>query len=172
METKVCKKCGEEKEVAQFYLCHGKPRNACKSCTKAQNNRWYSDNREAVCKRTNAYYEEHKSEYAEYNAKYRKNNPDTCRKATRRYRDKDRVSYRKRDLARVSKRRADKIQRTPAWADLKKIEEIYANRPDGYHIDHIIPLKGENVSGLHVEGNLEAIPARENLRKSNKFPHT
>jgi len=74
------------------------------------------------------------------------------------------------------KRRATKLNATPAWADLVKIKKIYTacqqiSEATGvlHHVDHIVPLQGESVSGLHVEYNLHIIPATENLIKSNKF---
>lgn len=75
-----------------------------------------------------------------------------------------------------SLRYAIKKQRTPSWADIQKIEEFYilANSLTistgiKHHVDHIVPLQGVLVSGLHVEYNLRVIPARDNLSKSNKF---
>lgn len=59
----------------------------------------------------------------------------------------------------------------PKWADLSKIKEIYDNCPEGYHVDHIIPLQGENICGLHIETNLQYLTAEENLKKGNKFPY-
>jgi hypothetical protein len=38
-----------------------------------------------------------------------------------------------------------------------------------WHVDHIIPLNGVNVSGLHVIENIQVIPAAENLLKNNKY---
>jgi hypothetical protein len=67
-----------------------------------------------------------------------------------------------------SRRARTKIQ-TPKWADRQAIKEFYINCPEGYHVDHIIPLKGKNVCGLHVEDNLQYLPAVENMIKSNKF---
>lgn len=61
------------------------------------------------------------------------------------------------------------IKQRPAWADMKKIREIYENRPNGYHVDHIVPLRGKTVCGLHVEHNLQYLPAIENMRKHNTF---
>lgn len=71
--------------------------------------------------------------------------------------------------ANEAKRRAAKLNATPVWSDLNKIRKIYENCPKGYHVDHIIPLQGKNVRGLHVEYNLQYLPASENLSKSNKL---
>ena len=59
--------------------------------------------------------------------------------------------------------------RERTFGDREKIKEIYNNTPDGHHVDHIVPLNGKNVSGLHVWYNLQYLPATKNLRKSNKF---
>jgi hypothetical protein len=68
-----------------------------------------------------------------------------------------------------SKRRAGIHCRIPKWANMKVIEQIYANRPKGYHVDHVIPLFGKFVSGLHVETNMQYLPEMENFKKNNKF---
>jgi hypothetical protein len=71
--------------------------------------------------------------------------------------------------AKSNMEKAAKLQRIPAWADLDAIREFYLNRPEGYHVDHIIPLRGKTVSGLHVLENLQYLPAKENMSKGNKF---
>jgi len=70
---------------------------------------------------------------------------------------------------RQAKRRADKLNATPKWANLEEIEKIYKNCPKGFHVDHIIPLINDKVCGLHVENNLRTIPAEENISKGNKL---
>ena len=67
-----------------------------------------------------------------------------------------------------AQRRAAKLKATPKWTDMEAIRAIYAKCPKGYHVDHILPLKGKNVCGLHIAGNLQILPATDNLRKSNK----
>lgn len=71
--------------------------------------------------------------------------------------------------ARNARRRAAKLQRTPAWRNLDAITAIYITCPKGYDVDHIIPLQSKNVSGLHVESNLQCLPLSENRSKNNKF---
>lgn len=58
---------------------------------------------------------------------------------------------------------------TPKWANREKIRDIYLKCPKGYHVDHVIPLQGDNVCGLHVETNLQYLTAFENISKGNKF---
>jgi transposase-like protein len=69
------------------------------------------------------------------------------------------------------RRRAALRRATPKWlskADRRAIKHIYANRPIGYHVDHIEPLQGKDVCGLHVPWNLQYLPARRNICKGNR----
>jgi len=70
--------------------------------------------------------------------------------------------------AKTNKRRAYKLKAIPKWANLEGIKEIYKKCKKGYHVDHIIPLRGPNVCGLHVENNLQILKARDNIVKSNR----
>ena len=81
--------------------------------------------------------------------------------------------------AAVARRKAAKLKRTPAWLtefDKLKIECIYSiaamltrvnNEP--WHVDHIVPLQGKVVSGLHVPSNLRVLRGVDNIRKHNLF---
>jgi hypothetical protein len=57
----------------------------------------------------------------------------------------------------------------PAWVDAGALKTIYINCPAGCEVDHIVPLAGRNVCGLHVPWNLQYLPAAENRRKRNSF---
>lgn len=64
----------------------------------------------------------------------------------------------------------------PMWADKEKINKIYKEAKELtkttgiiYEVDHIIPLQGKNVCGLHTENNLQIITRSKNRKKSNKF---
>lgn len=72
--------------------------------------------------------------------------------------------------------RAKKQNKYPAWADKEEIKKIYTQavlmeKETGikYEVDHVIPLNGENVSGLHVHTNLQIVTKLKNIEKSNKF---
>ena len=69
-------------------------------------------------------------------------------------------------------RNANKMRAMPKWADLGAIKEFYKNCPDGYDVDHIIPLKHPKVQGLHVLENLQYLSRKENNFKRNKFDGT
>jgi hypothetical protein len=65
---------------------------------------------------------------------------------------------------------------TPAWADLDAIKEFYikarqltADTGIPHEVDHIVPIKGKLVSGLHVPANLQVITEFENISKNNSF---
>ena len=70
---------------------------------------------------------------------------------------------------RTAKYRTSKQQRTPKWAELELIKQFYINCPKDKVVDHIIPLQGKTVCGLHVINNLQYLTNSENCRKNNKF---
>jgi hypothetical protein len=67
-----------------------------------------------------------------------------------------------------SSRRAVRGNALPLWQDRSEVAEFVGLCPLGWHADHIIPLNGNGVCGLHVLANLQYLPAQENLSKSNK----
>jgi len=81
--------------------------------------------------------------------------------------------------ATAAKRRAAKLLRTPRWLstdDLRTIKNLYklaaeqtAKTGVKWHVDHIIPLQGQGVSGLHVPWNLQLLPAAKNIAKHNRY---
>ena len=69
-------------------------------------------------------------------------------------------------------RHARKLRAIPKWVGKKELEQIkliYKSRKKGYHVDHIIPLKGDNVCGFHAPNNLRVIKAKDNILKGNKL---
>ena len=77
--------------------------------------------------------------------------------------------YPEENRAHCAKRRAMKLRQTPPWVNNEELKAKYRDVPKGYHIDHIIPLKGLHVRGLHVPENLRAIPGLENETKGNRI---
>lgn len=71
--------------------------------------------------------------------------------------------------ANVARRRATQLGAAPQWVDWIAIESIYRNKPEGLHVDHIVPLNGKTVCGLHVPWNLEYLTPEANAAKSNRL---
>lgn len=103
---------------------------------------------------------------------WREANPESHRVSQTKYAAAHKAKY----AALCRKRQADQLQRTPVWADLKKIEKVYEESrmmtlmmDEPWHVDHVIPLRGRRVSGLHVHTNLQLLPGVENVRKNNRY---
>jgi len=73
------------------------------------------------------------------------------------------------EKARRSARRSYFRQATPAWADLKAIAQFYQGCPAGSEVDHVVPIKGRKVCGLHVIDNLQYLSTGANRSKLNRF---
>lgn len=77
-------------------------------------------------------------------------------------------------IQKVVERSAKIARATPRWADLDLIAKIYRDArqfsravEDSFHVDHIVPLRGDTVNGLHVPWNLRIVHAEVNRAKSN-----
>jgi len=100
-----------------------------------------------------------------------------CSNCSHKYSKKDQIDLRKVDkwdlprLKRVNRSSREK-EATPRWlteAHWGEIKKLYKSRKNGEHVDHIVPLKGVGVCGLHVPWNLRVISAEENCGKSNTW---
>lgn len=154
--------------------------NKCKLCSIAYKKEWDQKNKQSLKNYLHQYHKDNiirikivKRKYYLNNKertidKYKKwveNNREKHNTRTRKWSKLNPHSYRNS----VAKRTAAKLKRTPKWANLKAIKKFYRNCPEGYEVDHIIPLQGKNVCGLHVEYNLQYLTKIENRKKSNKF---
>jgi hypothetical protein len=131
-----------------------------------------SENRELMRAREKARYEKHKAKRLEAAAIYRKENKEKVSESQR----KGRMKSPWKETAKARRREIQKIQSTPAWASRAKMAEFYKEatrltKETGivHHVDHIIPLRGKMVCGLHCEANLRVVTRGENLQKSNHF---
>jgi len=160
-----------DRSISSLYKKVYKLRNSDK--VKDTNARYYLSNKEGIL----AYQKEHRRGYQieyyvknkdkrkAYQKEYYIENREKCNKACRKYYIDNREVY----AAHSAKRRAAKLNATPKWADLEKIKTFYLKRPEGHHVDHIIPLQGEKICGLHVLENLQYLTAEENLKKGNRY---
>lgn len=141
----------------------------CNACSKpiGKNNKTGLCSKHSKEKWKKANSEREKANCANY---YARNKEYAISVANQYYqRVKETEAYKSYRAHKEAQHRAAKLAATPVWADIGKIRAIYESCPDGYHVDHIVPLKGDNVCGLHVDWNLQVIPALDNIRKSNKL---
>jgi 5-methylcytosine-specific restriction endonuclease McrA len=132
----------------------------------------YQANKQQFSDRARGYYQRNKETYRVRGADWYLNNKDRKEKSAAIWRRENSGAVN----AASAKRRVAKASQTPSWAndqliaayykEAKRLEELTGIK---FHVDHIIPLQGELVSGLHVETNLQLLPAHENHRKSNSF---
>jgi hypothetical protein len=174
---KKCSKCKEEKPLDEFY----KDRRAtdgcqpsCKDChNRAARERYHADPKSHM-EKTKAWVERNKERSAAIKKAYRDRNKDKQSDYNKRWREANPEKH----VAKEARRRAAKLDRTPQWLTKDHhwmIEECYSlsrlrSSITGvtHHVDHIVPLRGKKVSGLHVPWNLQVIPATDNCSKGNK----
>ncbi len=156
---KECIKCKENKDLADFPKKGDKVRGACRLC-------WNSRRRER--------YSSPSSKRRKTTEVYRKANIDYILKRGKEYRDSE--DNKPRIRAAKAKYHACKLQSTPNWSELDKIKVVYEKAQwleslTGlkYHVDHIVPLQGKNVCGLHCWENLQILEAGLNIGKGNRY---
>lgn len=131
-----------------------------KTETKERVAKWHAANRDRVAASRKRWYEKNKERAYQQAAEYARQNPAW-------------------KAAHCAKRRAHKFQALPPWISPEQLEEIesfYKKAKElkkltgiSHHVDHIVPLQGKNVRGLHVPWNLQILTASENSKKNNKY---
>ena len=143
----------------------------CKECAKA----WEFANKERLAAQNKAYILAHHAHLLEKRRATRKAKKDHYSAYGKAYRQANKA----RRCAQQMKRQAAQLKRTPKWLtkeQYKEIEQFYIDAEYltqytkvKFEVDHIIPLQGKNISGLHVPGNLQILTEAENMSKGNKF---
>lgn len=137
---------------------------------------WYERNKELAISRALKWQKDNIERKREINTLWREENREQHNSTNREWGLKNKPLK----ASLQAKRRAAQLQRTPAWltsedhilmADYyqmaKELELIF---PWKQHVDHILPLQGKLVSGLHTPLNLQILSEASNLQKSNKTP--
>lgn len=160
--TKICRICENEQPISDFHRDKIKAdgyASQCKECKAAYKRVWRKKNRTVIYA--------HKKEWG------RKNGDQN--EAVGLYRNGRVIPYFKTRAEINAGKHARKKERRVAF-DQKGISAFYRERDllneftdDVWEVDHIIPLCGELVSGLHVATNLQVIKANDNRDKSNYF---
>ena len=182
---KQCSKCGQFKPLEDFHKNNNRLTGTVSSC-KECSNKFYEENKEQIIERVTRYkednpekvretyenyYEKNKQSYIDNATRWSSENPEKRKEITKNYAERNQNHKN----ARTASYRARKKQAEPKWltpAQKEEIKQIYINRPEGYHVDHDIPIGGENVCGLHVPWNLVYLPEYQNESKGNRYVDT
>lgn len=171
--AKVCSKCGVEKPLSAFApnneCLHG-VRPDCRECR----NGWLRDWKKQYRKRPHVAEQESAYRKSEARKESLKAHATTDRfKATQKRWISSNPAKKN---ALTATRRAALSRRTPKWANLKYIELFYElahleSERTGrcVEVDHIVPLRGVRVCGLHVESNLQLLFKEENVKKGRSY---
>ena len=190
---KLCVSCKAQKPLSEFYKRKDSPdgyRNDCKVCRSANSLKNHYADHEAgkerlkkshfkrVAQNPNFYverYERYKeSDLARAKLAYQANAED--RKAKQRLWSK---TNRGTANALAKRYKLKKINATPKWLSESQLLHIKCKYQvaamlnvhgvEAWHVDHIVPIRGKDVCGLHVPWNLRVIPAKENMTKGNRI---
>jgi len=175
---KTCSKCNLEKDISDYNKCAKSPDKLayyCRTCSLRIGKLYRIKNKDTLINKTQNWRINNPDKYKKSYEDYYIHNKNRLLKLNQNWK----IKHRSKATAIEAKRRATKIQATPRWLtieDIQQIEELYEITQafklytgQEYHVDHIVPLQGKNVCGLHVPWNLQVIEAKENLSKSNKF---
>lgn len=175
---KTCSGCKEIKELNKFHKCNrNKDGLQCKCivCKSNQNKKWRDKHIEEERLRVKKYEKEHPNKIKNKNKRWQTNNIEKEKTRKRNYQ----INNKGKCNAIKAKYHAQKLQATPNWLtedQLKEMDFIYnksatITKETGikHQVDHIVPLQGKTVSGLHVPWNLQVITAEENKSKGNKL---
>jgi len=190
---KLCVVCKAQKSFSEFYKRSSSPdgyRNDCKACRSANTLKnhfanheakkaklreayekrkaanpnllsdWYAKNREKDLANSKLAYQANAEKRKEYQRLWSKTNRGTANALSKRYKLK-------------------KINATPTWLSESQLLHIKCKYQlaamlnihgvEAWHVDHIVPIRGKDVCGLHVPWNLRVIPAKDNMTKGNRI---
>jgi 5-methylcytosine-specific restriction endonuclease McrA len=168
IDTTFCSKCREEKLTEEFSWrrkAKGTLQLWCKACAGIAYKKWATENPEKVAAGKKKWARANPEKTAVSSKKWQQANPERVITNGKKWVQANLGKLN----AKTNRRRITKLHRTPSWSECKAIRRFYINCPKGMEVDHIIPLQGKKVSGLHVLSNLQYLTPKKNQIKHNKF---
>jgi len=151
-------------------------RNNNPDAVKAYSKKYYWENLQSCTERAKKWVEQNHDYVLQRRKDYYQNNLQKQRSSSQRWKDNNRERISIYNAMKRPERDERLKAATPKWVDQSSIvikykERDCLNRMTGvaHHVDHVVPLKGKNICGLHVPWNLRVILARDNLAKHNKW---